>query len=127
MVTSLDSPGFQQLPRITHVERASPVPTCTASSATTTWCQRAGQGSHHSLTRKRPRQRAWVRHVTKRYRGWSMHHVIVGHCFPISLHAWAEHPLADEVHGSNHKDCKDHTNNGTYCVVGLWCRLLRCI
>lgn len=110
--------------RIMLLEAMSPVHTCTVSSAITMWGQRAKQGTCCLLTRKRPWQRAWVRHITKRYRGWSMYHIVIGHCLSIPLHAWAQHPLANEIHCSNHKKCEDYTNDGAYRVVGLWRRLL---
>lgn len=111
-----------------HLEQTFPVHRCTASSSTAAQAHSAvgyhRQGSP-SLTRERPWQGAWVRHVAQRHRGWPVHHVVVGHGFPVALHAWAQHPLADEVHCSHHKHCEDHTNDGAYSVAGLWCRFLR--
>lgn len=53
----LASHTFQEL----HLEQTFPVHSCPVSSSTAVGCQR--QGSPPLLTRERPRQRAWVRHI----------------------------------------------------------------
>lgn len=77
--------------------------------------------SRHSW--KRSWQRTWVWHITKRHRSWSMNHIVISHSFPISLHTWTQHPLADKVYCSRHKNGNNYSNNWTNCVSGLWCWL----
>lgn len=78
--------------------------------------------SRHSW--KRTRQRAWVWNITEGHRSWAVNHIVVSHGLPISLHTRTQHPLADKVYGSRHKNGDNNSNNWTNCVGGLWCWLL---
>lgn len=86
------------------------------------------EGAYHWFTSrhswKGSWQRAWVWHITKGHRSWSMNYIVISHGFPIALHTWTQHPLANKVYGSRHKNGNNYSNNWTNCIGGLWCWLL---
>lgn len=57
--------------------------------------------------------------IAQRHRCRPTYNKIICHGLRIALHARAQNTLADEVHGSDHKDREDDPDNRTDGVGGL--------